>query len=58
MSWLALVAVIIGLYLAFKVAGFVLKIALWLLILVVAYWWLAPMLGWPPLEEVIHVLGP
>ena len=58
MSWLGLVAVIIGLYLAFKVAGMVLKLALWLLIVVAAYWWLAPMFGWPPLEEVIHVLGP
>ncbi|WP_168199009.1 hypothetical protein [Luteimonas granuli] len=58
MSWLGLVAIIIGLYLAFKVAGMVLKLALWLLIVVAAYWWLAPLFGWPALEEVIHVLGP
>jgi len=58
MSWLGLVAVIIGLYLAFKVAGFVLKLALWVLIVVAAYWWLAPFFGWPPLAEVVHVLGP
>lgn len=58
MSWLGLVAVIIGLYLAFKVAGMVLKLALWVLIVVAAYWWLAPLLGWPSLEEVIYVLGP
>lgn len=58
MSWLGFVAIIIGLYLAFKVAGLVLKIALWLLIVVAAYWWLAPFLGWPPLEEVVYVLGP
>ncbi|NLA69234.1 MAG: hypothetical protein GX856_13525 [Gammaproteobacteria bacterium] len=58
MSWLGLVAIIIGLYLAFKVAGVVLRLALWLLIVVAGYWWLAPFLGWPPLEEVIHVLGP
>ena len=58
MSWLGLVAIIIGLYLAFKVAGLVLKLALWVLIVAAAYWWLAPLFGWPPLEEVIHVLGP
>lgn len=58
MSWLGLVAVILGLYLAFKVAGFVLKLALWVLIVLAAYWFLAPMFGWPPIEEVIHVLGP
>ncbi|WP_165942237.1 DUF4175 domain-containing protein [Luteimonas arsenica] len=58
MSWLGLVAVIIGLYLAFKVAGMVLKLALWVLIVVAAYWWLAPLFGWPSLEEVVYVLGP
>lgn len=58
MSWLGLVAVILGLYLAFKVAGFVLKLALWVLIVVAAYWFLAPMFGWPPIGEVIHVLAP
>lgn len=58
MSWLGMVAVILGLYLVFKVAGFVLKLVLWLLIVVAAYWWLAPMLGWPELAEVVHVLGP
>lgn len=58
MSWLGLVAVIIGLYLAFKVAGFVLKLALWVLIVVAGYWFLAPLFGWPPLAEVVHVLGP
>ena len=58
MSWLGLVAIVIGLYLAFKVAGVVLKLALWVLIVVAAYWWLAPLLDWPPLGEVVHVLGP
>lgn len=58
MSWLGMVAVILGLYLVFKVAGFVLKLVLWLLIVVAAYWWLAPMFGWPELAEVVHVLGP
>lgn len=58
MSWLGLLAVVIGLYLAFKVAGFVLKLALWVLIVVAGYWFLAPFFGWPPLAEVVHVLGP
>lgn len=58
MSWLGLVAIVIGLYLAFKVVGVVLKIALWLLVVVAAYWFLAPFFGWPELAEVVHVLGP
>ncbi len=58
MSWLGLVAVIVGLYLAFKVVGVVLRIALWVLVVVAAYWFLAPFLHWPPLAEVVHVLGP
>lgn len=58
MTWLGLVAVIIGLYLAFKVAGMVLRLALWLLIVVAAYWWLAPLFGWPTIEEIVYVLGP
>lgn len=57
MSWLGLVAVVIGLYLAFKVVGVVLKIALWVLVVVAGYWFLAPHFGWPPLAEVLHVLG-
>lgn len=57
MSWLGLVAIIIGLYLAFKVAGVMLKLALWLLIVVAGYWLLAPLFDWPPLAEVIQVLG-
>lgn len=58
MSWLGIVAIIIGLYLAFKVVSMVLKVALWGLVIVAGYWVLAPFFGWPPLAEVIHVLGP
>ena len=58
MTWLGIVVVIIGLYLAFKLVGVVLKLAMWVLVLVAAYWLLAPYLGWPPLDEVIYVLGP
>ncbi|MBB1471766.1 MULTISPECIES: hypothetical protein [unclassified Luteimonas] len=58
MSWLALMAVIVALYLLFKVVGVVMKIALWIVVVVAAYWLLAPLLGWPELAEVVHVLGP
>ncbi|KLI98176.1 hypothetical protein [Luteimonas sp. FCS-9] len=58
MSWLGFVLVIVGIWLAFKVAGVVLRLLVTVLILVAAYWWLAPYMGWPPLGEVWHVLGP
>ncbi|WP_337245375.1 hypothetical protein [Luteimonas sp. gir] len=58
MSWLGFVLVIVGIWLAFKVAGVVLRLLVTVLILVAAYWWLAPYFGWPPLAEVWHVLGP
>jgi hypothetical protein len=58
MSWLGIVVVIIGLYLAFKVVSMVLKIALWLLVIAAGYWCLSSFFGWPPLTEVVQVLGP
>lgn len=42
MSWLALVAIVVGIYLAIKVAGFALKLVLWVVVLAGAYWLLAP----------------
>ena len=51
-------AVIVGLYLLFKVVGVLLKIVLWIVVVVAAYWVLAPFFGWPELAEVVHVLGP
>lgn len=57
MSWLGLVVLILCLYLAFKVAGVVLKLVLWLLIVVAAYWFVAPFFGWPPPMEVVRVLS-
>lgn len=54
MSWLGLVVVVVGVYLAFKVAGAALQLALWLVILVAAYWFAAPILGWPPLEALLQ----
>ncbi|PBS11093.1 hypothetical protein CMZ82_16625 [Lysobacteraceae bacterium NML93-0792] len=58
MSWLGFVLVILGIWLAFKVAGVVLRLIVTVLILIAAYWWLAPVFGWPTLGEVIYVLGP
>ncbi len=58
MSWFGIVLVIVGLFLAFKLVGVVLKLAMWVLVLVGAYWALAPLFGWPPLAELVHVLGP
>lgn len=49
MSWLGIVLVVVGLYLAFKVAGLMMKLLMWALVAVGLYWLLAPSLGWPSL---------
>ena len=49
MSWLGIILVVIGLYFAFKVAGFFLKLAMWALVLLGIYWLVGPHLGWSPL---------
>ena len=49
MSWMGVVLVIIGLYLALKLAGLALKLAMWALVLRGLFWLLAPMAGRPPL---------
>ena len=49
MSWFGIVLVVIGLYLALKMAGFVMKLAMWALVLFGLYWLLAPLLGLPAL---------
>lgn len=49
MSWFGIVLVVVGLYLAFKVAGFVMKSLMWALVLFGLYWLLAPSLGLPSL---------
>jgi len=48
MSWLGIVLVVIGLYLALKMAGFVMKLAMWALVLFGLYWYFGPQLGLPP----------
>lgn len=47
MSWLGIILVVVGIYLAIKVAGFALKLVLWVLVIGGAYWLLAPYLGLP-----------
>ena len=37
MSWLAIIVVLICIYLAFKVVGFALKLALWGLVIIAVY---------------------
>lgn len=42
-----LIVVIIGIWLAFKAVGMVMKLAIWALVLFAAYWLIAPYLGLP-----------
>lgn len=58
MSWLGLLVLAVALFLAFKVAGVVLKLLMWALVLVGAYWFAAPLLGWPSVSDLFYVLGP
>ncbi len=47
MNWIGILLVVVGLYLALKVAGFALKLAFWALVIFGIYWLLAPHLGLP-----------
>ncbi len=47
MSWLAIAVLAVGIYLAFKLAGVAFKLLMWGLVLLAAYWLLAPLLGMP-----------
>jgi hypothetical protein len=58
MSWFGLVLLVIGAYLAFKLVGALLKILMFVLALVGAYWFLAPLMDWPTVSELFYVLGP
>ncbi|TDK28357.1 hypothetical protein E2F46_00200 [Luteimonas aestuarii] len=58
MSWLGLVMLVVGAYLAFKLVGALLKLLMFVLALVGAYWFLAPHLGWPTVSDLFYVLGP
>ena len=47
MTWVGILMVVLGLWLALKVAGFFLKLLLWAVVLFGLYWLLAPHLGLP-----------
>ena len=49
MSWLGIVLIVLGVIVAVKVAGFVLRLAMALLVLAGLYLLLGPMLGLPAL---------
>ena len=58
MSWLGLVVLLVGAYLAYKLVGALLKLLMFVLALVGAYWFLAPQMGWPSVSDLFYVLGP
>ena len=58
MSWLGLVLLLVGAYLAYKLVGALLKMLMFALALVGAYWFLAPQLGWSTVSDLFYVFGP
>lgn len=57
-NWIGLLVVVLGAYLAFRLLGAALRLLMWLMVLVGAYWFLAPALGWPTLSDLVYVFGP
>jgi hypothetical protein len=47
--WIVLAIAVLGLWLAFKAVGLVVRLALWALVLGAVYWLVAPHLGLPTL---------
>jgi hypothetical protein len=47
MSWIAILVVILGLYLAFKAVGLVIRLLIWAVVIGAIYWLVAPHLGMP-----------
>lgn len=47
MSWVALLVLVVALWLAFKAVGLFVRLLLWVVVLGLAYWLLAPHLGLP-----------
>jgi hypothetical protein len=47
MSWIGIIAIILGIWLAIKVVGAAFKLAVWLVVFCVAYLFLAPYVGLP-----------
>jgi len=58
MSWIGLLLLLVALYLGFKLVGVVLKLALFVVALVIGYALLAPHMEWPSPSEIVWVLGP
>lgn len=58
MSWLGLALLLVGAYLAYRLVGVLLRMLMFVLALVGAYWFLAPHLGWPSVSDLFYVLGP
>jgi hypothetical protein len=50
MTWLGIALLAIGIYFAFKVVKLMFKLLWWGIVLAVAYWFFAPMLGLPSLQ--------
>ena len=47
MTWVGILLLIVGIWLAFKVVGALFKALLWIAVLVGLYWLAAPFLGMP-----------
>lgn len=58
MSWIGIILLVLALYLGFKLVGVVLKLALFVVAIVIAYALVAPHLDWPSPAEIVWVLGP
>ncbi|MCW5581080.1 MAG: hypothetical protein KIS72_07060 [Luteimonas sp.] len=58
MSWVGLLLIALGAYLAYRLVGALLKILMFLLVLVGAYWFAAPWLGLPSVSDLVYVFGP
>ncbi len=49
MSWLAIAMIVIGVWVAIKVAGALLTLVCWGVVLIGIYWFVAPIMHWPRL---------
>ena len=47
MSWIGIVVLIVAIYAAIKVVGALFKMALWIVILLFAWWFFGPRIGIP-----------
>jgi hypothetical protein len=47
MSWIAILVVVFGLYLAFKAVGMLIRLVIWALVIGAIYWLVAPHMGLP-----------